>query len=194
MNKIRKEDKYKNMRKMNIIKLTNKKLNSEDIKNLFGPNKLNDKTALMEINIPFESELAVKSVNKINETLSNDDEIINYLIESNFDELDEIVWPSYKEYLDYGIEYITKLIDGKIQREAIVNEKLKDVSTKYTVAINDILFGDASGEQIILSPWYPLGAFAVFDYETINTYAPDVVNKLIDNGYVTIEEIEVDED
>ncbi len=175
---------------MKILKTTNKEFNKKTVKNLFNYTDFNDgDKVIAEAIIPFESNLAKKNVDFINKNLIIDEDTINYLIESNLDELDEQPVITYPEYLSMGIEYVTKIKDGKIYREVLVNDALKRLVTSFDVTIGPVDM-ETDDEQITLVPWSMFGGEPVFDYETIYSVIPNVVKVLLDNGYAEIVEIE----
>ncbi len=170
---------------MKILKRTIKQFIAEDVESLFGYKDFTDNNDIIaEIQVPFESDIAQDNVKYINKNMSNDDETIDYLID-NQEDLDEIPVIMYREYLALGIEYYTRIKDGKICREAAINDALKDITTRYDVAIES--------EQIVLRPWNLSAELSVWNYETINEAIPKIVKALLDNGYVTIEDIEEEE-
>ena len=178
---------------MKILKRTTKQFNKEDVERLFGYKDFKeDDNIIAEIQVPFESKIAQDNIKYINKNLSNDDETIDYLIENNQDDLDEFPVMMYREYLALGIEYYTKVKDGKISREAAINDALKEGVTRYDVALGPVDM-ETDDEQIALCPWNPSAQLVIWDYETINGAIPNIIKALLDNGYVTIEDIEGDE-
>ena len=178
---------------MKILKRTTKQFHKEDVESLFGFKDFNENdNVLAEIQIPFESKIAQANVEYINKNMSQDDETIDYLIENNQEDLDEFPVIMYREYLSLGIEYYTKVKDGKICREAVYNDALKEVTTKYDVAIGPVDM-ESDDEQIALCQWYPAAALDIWDYESINEVAPNIFKTLLDNGYVEIVDIEDEE-
>ena len=180
------------MKKEILIK-TKKEINNDDLKRIFNYSKTTDDCIIVRFKIPFESELAKENIERINENLSNDDKIIDDLIESNFDDYAVVPYMVYREYLKDGLEYNTKLENGKIKRTVIVNDALIEATTDYYISINDIVMSEVEGEQFVLCPSNPLTSYGFWDYESINKYAPDIVKKLLDNGYAVIDELDLDD-
>lgn len=175
---------------MRIIKRTNKKLPKEVLENLIGIKNYSKKDKILaEIQLPFESEIAQNNVNYINKNLCETEEIMDYLIESDVDELDILPVLIYREYLGFGLEYKTMVKDGKIRREVFVNDALKEVTTRYDVAF-DIFDVDSNEDALMLRSWVPGAALDIYDYESIFEVVPEIVKKLLENGFVEIVEYE----
>ena len=179
---------------MKILKRTKKVLTNEEVNKLFGePDYSDDNGLIAEPTIAFESEMAQNNIKYINKNLSTDDDRIKYLIENNYDELDEIPVITAYEYLNSGIEYVTRIKDGKISREVIINDALKTAVTEYMVVAAPMDF-EYEDYQITICPLDVICGEIVCDYESINSVIPDIVKTLLDNGYVTIEDYEEGDD
>ncbi len=153
-----------------------------------------EKVVLAKFRIGTDSKLAKHNINHINDDLCIDEESIEYIIEHYYDtdNITENLMPGlfYKYFLSYGIEYSTKMVNGKVVREVKQSEYLDKAVTEYYISIWPDIWNETSESylELVLEPVSSFAGKLIFDYETINNYIPDFLNRLIELGYVEVKE------
>jgi hypothetical protein len=188
---------------INLLKegLTNYEFYEEELKIPHNTVRGIKKVILAKYKIDINSRLAKHNINLINKSLIEDEENIDYILKHYFDNSLELSCPglNYKHYLSYGLEYNTKMVDGKVIRKVKWSKDLEKAVTEYYISIWPDLFTN-SIEPVFALVLEPVASYAgklIFDYETINNYIPDFANRLLelrfaevdDNGYEIDEEL-----
>lgn len=184
---------------MKVLLWTKKCFCKDDVERLFGYDGYDTEyMTISEIKIPFESAIAKRNVERIKQDLMNDEIMLSKLLNIDFryedqvEELDMCPDLTYRDYLDIGIEFITKKENGKINKEIIVNDSLKRITTEYYITIAQLDIEDENME-LVAYPKERLGGSFIWDYELLNEVAPNIVATLLKEGYVKICEMEVEE-
>lgn len=172
---------------MKILRIF-KNLTNDDCTNL-GMEKKGGR--LMHVEIPFDSEFAKENIEYIHSNLLSDEEIIQCLLNNDLDAFDDGEEPvlTYLDLLNLGISFITSVKDGKISKEVIVNDALKEAVTDYYLVIDCL---DMEGNEMYLSlfPYHRIAAKPISDANAIISILPEITKKLFDNGLVEFEEID----
>lgn len=159
-----------------------------------------EKIILAKFKIDINSRLAQYNIKIINESLTKDEESIEYILKHFFNRSLELLCPglSYKHYLSYGLEYNTKMVNGKVVRKVKKSENLNKAISEYYISIWPDLFINTLEPvfAIVLEPVAEYAGKLIFDYETINSYIPDFVKKLVELEYADVAEdgYEIDEE
>lgn len=83
-----------------------------------------------------DSEVLSKNKERINELLCQDEDVIQALIDQDYDDGIEPVF-AYHEILSYGIEFVTKIKDGNVVREVIESKALDEAASNYYIRVNN---------------------------------------------------------
>ncbi len=144
---------------------------------------------IARIRVPFESEIVKKNIEYINNAL-NDIEHLKDEIDCN--KIYEYPILNYLDYYHTVINYKVKIIDGKPIKEVIINDELKDVVTDYFMTVGP--FGFETDEKIIILTGLNLGQeMDLWNYDSIFSLIPNIVDTLIKEGYAEIEDEKGDE-
>ena len=146
----------------------------------------NDKF-IARIRVPFESELVKKNIDCINKALNNNKD---YITESDLNKIYDYPILNYLDYYNTIISYKVKNIDGKLIREAIINDELKEAVTDYFVTVGPFDL-DTDINVIVLTGLYIGEEMDLWDYESIHSLIPNIVDKLVNEGYAIIDVKEV---
>lgn len=153
-----------------------KKISKEELENIFH--------VCDEVVKVSKDSLVVKSnKNRINELLTADEEVIDCLLENDFD---EGIYPEllYRQYLSLGISFISKIEDDRIVHMAIESEALDSIASTYTIQlVNSIL---------LFNIYCPIGGWDLTDYDSIYEVFPKEVEYLIENRYFEVKDYDED--
>ena len=127
-----------------------------------------------------DSEVLSKNKARINELLCQDENVIQALIDQDYDDGIEPVF-AYHEILSYGIEFVTKIKDGNVVREVIESKALDEAVSNYYIRVNNGI--------LVFYPCCMLGGYSYVDYD-------DIKSKEIDDFIAknNLEIIEIDSD
>lgn len=176
---------------MKCLIRTKKEFTKETIKRIFDYDIFVSGTDnyIARIRIPFESEIVKKNIEYINNILNN----LNHLKkETDCNKIYEFPILNYLDYYNTVINYKVKIIDGKSIKEVIINDELIDVVTDYFMTVGP--FGFETDENTIVLTGLNLGQeMDLWDYDSIYSLIPNIVDTLIKEGYVEIEDEKGDE-
>jgi len=141
------------------------------------------------IHVPFESDFVKKNIEAVNKLLN--DPIFN-LIENDFNKIYEYPILNYIDYYNTTINYKIKTIDGKPVREAVINDELKEVVNEYAITVGPMDY-DTGKNNIVLTEPYLDEEAELWDFESIHSLIPNIVDTLIKEGYAIVEETKGDE-
>ena len=141
------------------------------------------------IHVPFESDFVKKNIEAVNEMLN--DPTYNF-IENDCNKIYEHPILNYIDYYNTTINYKMKIIDGKPVREAVINDELKEVVTEYAITVGPLDF-DTGKNNIVLTEPYLDEEAELWDFESIHSLIPNIVDTLINEGYAIIEDLNDDE-
>lgn len=136
------------------------------------------------IHVPFESDFVKKNIEAVNKMLN--DPIYDY-IENDCNKIYEHPILNYIDYYNTTINYKMKIIDGKPVREAVINDELKEVVTEYAITVGPIDFKTGKN-NIVLTETYLDEEAELWDFESIHSLIPNIVDTLINEGYAIIED------
>ena len=159
-----------------LLKKTKKQITKSELKRIFNAND-------GIINLDLNSSVVKENKLYINECLLNDERIIDDALEGD---CEEGIVLARREYLSFGISYITKVENGKLVVEASKESKSLDLlSSSYTIQIVNGFF--------TLGIYHPLFGKDVFEFEVLQQLFPNQVGYLLENGFFIIEEYEEDD-
>lgn len=81
----------------------------------------------------------------------------------------------------------------KIMKQVIINDNSIEVVTEYAVTVGPFGF-DTDDKNIILTELNLGDDAELWDYESIHSLIPNIVDTLINEGYAVIEEVKGDGD
>lgn len=182
---------------MKAVKINNYKemMKSKVLEKLFKERLIKeDGHQMIEEDLDFNSRIAQENIAYINECLNSDEEIIDEYLSFNVSEDDIMPVPCYREYLSLGLQYIVKVVDGKISKEVILDDRLKLVVTNCILEF-EIIDDEDDSYYLVLYPCHPLIGKSRVEYKELLEACSDVVNVLIDNNLVQVVEVDdFDED
>lgn len=171
---------------MKYLKRANKEFTKEAIKRIFNYDIFVDgyDKFIARIRVPFESELVKKNIDYVNKMLNSPE---NYYLGTDCNKVYDYPILNYLDYYNTTINYKVIIKDGKPIREVIINDELIDVVTDYSVTVGPFGF-DTNEKTIVLTELNLDDEADLWDYESIHSLIPNIVNTLINEGYAVIED------
>ena len=172
---------------MKCLIRTSKEFIKEDIKSIFAYNKFfsgND-SFIARIKVPLESDIVKKNIEYLNKVI-NDDSL--YGNEMDCNKIYEYPILNYLEYYNTIINYRLIIKDGKPIKEVIINDELIDVVTDYSVTVGPLEF-ETDDKTIVLTALNLGEELDLWDYESIHSLIPNIVDTLVNEGYAEISEV-----
>ena len=175
---------------MKCLMRTNKAFTKEAIKRIFNYDIFADghDPFIARIRVPFDSDLVRKNIDYLNELINDPD----FHIEKDCDKVYDFPVLNCLDYYHTIINYKVINKDGKFIREVIIDNNSIEVVTEYAVTVGP--FGFVTEDKNIILTELNLGDEAdLWDYESIHSLIPNIVDTLINEGYAIVEEMKGDE-
>lgn len=171
---------------MKYLIRTKKAFTKEAIKRIFDYDKFFDgyDKFIARIGVPFESEVARKNIDYINQMLNDP----QFSYEKDCNKIYDYPILNCLDYYNTIINYKLIKKDGKLIKEVIINDAIKEVVTEYAVTVGPFGF-NTDEKTIILTDLNWDDEADLWDYDSIRSLIPDIVDTLINEGYAEIEEI-----
>lgn len=142
-----------------------------------------------ELNIEFDidSDICKDVIKELNQKLNDDLETENMLMEDPNIDHNLYSFLRTQDVLEEGMSFVTKMIDGVVKRELILDDLAKDM-LKHFRLVNKNVFGM---DTFCLTPKTIALQYQVlyYDYDILVTYIKDVVDVLVNYNFAEIVEI-----
>lgn len=142
-----------------------------------------------ELNIQFDpdSNIVKDVIKELNQKLNDDLETENMLLEDMNIDHNLYSFLRTQDVLEEGMSFITKMEDGVMKRELILDDNAKEILTHFRLVIKNV----SGMKAYCLTPKTIALQYQVlyYDYNMLESYIKNIIDVLVDYDFAEIVEI-----